>query len=415
MPRAGMVRRLSALRAALPLIIRAIVSAGLILLLGWVLGWQNQLGRLDPAFVIPWMLPVLLWRAWRLRHTVPSRRMDEAALTLIMLVTAQAALTLSSGAVVASVAAHLFAVTIAYLSCAAICQALAQIMRRHAVLRWGVPLASAVLWLVAAHLLLSWAYTPAAAQRGAKPAVMVTGLPLRWAGSADFADILSGESGDDIFLSTLEGLGPISLVDSLTDQPRVAGATWVLAHPRALAPQDMVAVDRHVRGGGRALIFADALSSWPAAHGFGDPRNAPITSLLTPLLDHWGVKLSAVAHGQGGEQWLHMVDAGVGAGVGAGLRLHSAGRFARWPSTCVSIGQAYALRCKIGRGEVVLVGDADLLYAPLWQPNGWDAAHLMKSDILPWAAGQIWGGEAGQAYLKPIWVSEPRRLDVSVH
>jgi hypothetical protein len=378
---------------------RPCAMAVLILLLGWVMGSQHQMGRLDPALVIPWMMPVLMWQAWRLRDAGRRRWLCEAALTLTALMGAQLILVAGAGAAAGIILPQLAVVLLAFAACMAASRALLRPMRWNLPLRCCIGIAASAVWLMTSHLILSWAYAPQVAGQQARPAVMVTGLPLRWSGSVNFADILSGQSSDDIFLTEIERLGPISLVDSLAEQPRNSGATWVLAHPLALTPQDMAAVDQHVRGGGRALIFADALSSWPAAHGFGDPRNAPITSLLTPLLDHWGVELAAVPHGHGGERWVRLPD--------AGLRLHSAGRFTRWPKGCAALGDAYILRCQIGQGQAVLVGDADLLFAPMWQSEGWDAAHLRKSDALPWTAQQIWGGDAGRRWLQPIWMKAP--------
>src|SRR3546814_20851510 len=116
---------------------------------------------------------------------------------------------------------------------------------------------------------------------------MLTSLPRRWAQGDDMAAMISQGADEDPALLRLEAAGPVQLVDSLADHVPPSGAALLLAHPPALAPRDLVAVDAFVRGGGRAVILADALSGWPARHPLGDPRNPPVTSLLTPLLDPW--------------------------------------------------------------------------------------------------------------------------------
>src|SRR3546814_4879137 len=117
---------------------------------------------------------------------------------------------------------------------------------------------------------------------------------------------------------------------------------------------DLVAIDAFVRGGGRAVVLADALSGWPARHPLGDPRNPPVTSLLTPLLQHWGLVLAAAPSA---DHEIQPVDV-----EGFRLRLVSAGRFARSSSQCQAFAGHNILRCPIGEGEAWLVGDAHLLF-----------------------------------------------------
>jgi len=196
-------------------------------------------------------------------------------------------------------------------------------------------------------------------------------------------------------LRRIEAAGPVRLVDSLIDHPPAPGGALLLAHPRALAPRELVAVDAFVRGGGRAVILADALSGWPARRPLGDPRNPPVTSLLTPLLDHWGVTLGAAPADEG-----RPLAADVG---GARLRLFSAGRFERFPAACRAYAGRRVVHCRIGDGEAWLVGDADLLFAPLWRAApGW-AAHLRRADTMEWLTARLWP-DAPRAILRPIWI-----------
>jgi hypothetical protein len=218
---------------------------------------------------------------------------------------------------------------------------------------------------------------------------------LRWSGGGDIAAMIAEGAKDDPALARLTAAGPVSLVDSLADHVPPPGGALLLAHPRALAPQELVAVDAFVRGGGRAVVLADALSGWPARHPLGDPRNPPVTSLLTPLLDHWGVTLAAAPAAEG---------AALPADVdGARLRLFSAGRFDRFPPQCQTFAGRRVARCPIGDGEAWLVGDADLLFAPLWRPLVPGADHLRRADTMEWLAARLWPG-AGTGLLRPLWI-----------
>ena len=262
-------------------------------------------------------------------------------------------------------------------------------------LSWLAGFLLVVGWFGAGHALLATLYRPASASAGASAVTMLTGLPLRWSASPSIAAMIAEGTNDDPALARLAAAGPVSLVDSLADHVPPPGGTLLIAHPRALAPQELVAIDAFVRGGGRAVVLADALSGWPARHPLGDPRNAPVTSLLTPLLDHWGVMLGAAP-----AQESKPLPADV---AGERLRLFSAGRLDRLPTACRAYADRRAAQCRIGQGEVWLVGDADLLFAPLWRPLVPGAYHLRQADTMEWLSARLWRG-AGNSLLHPLWI-----------
>src|SRR3546814_10581696 len=74
---------------------------------------------------------------------------------------------------------------------------------------------------------------------------MLTGLPLRWSGGGDIAAMIAKGSSDDPALARLTSAGPVSLVDSLVDHVPPPGGTLLLAHPRALAPRELVRSEEH--------------------------------------------------------------------------------------------------------------------------------------------------------------------------
>ena len=372
---------------------RALATAALILALAWFAGGQALLGRIDPALAVPSLLPPLLLLAGWQRADAAAARRRTLFLTLAILAAAQA----SFGWIFAGSAAWLqLALTlVAGAAAGMLADGLVQWRVRAKILPWLAGLVLTVSWFGAGHGLLATLYRPAAASAGAPAVVMLTGLPLRWSGSGDFASMISAGTADDPALARLEAAGPVLLVDSLVDPVPPPGAAVLIAHPRALAPRELIAIDLFVRSGGRAVVLADALSGWPSRHPLGDPRNPPVTSLLTPLLDHWGVTLAAAPAGR---QEAQAVDV-----EGARLRLFSAGHFERLPPTCRAFAGRRVAHCPIGEGEVWMVGDADLIFAPLWRPPVPAAAHLRPADTMEWLSAQLWPG-AGRALLHPLWI-----------
>jgi len=371
--------------------LRAAVAAVLLLALVWSVGGQSRLGRIDPALALPLMpLPALLLAWFQRREEWRVRRLAIAvSLCLLLVVQGALALVFSDRAPWL----QLGLVAIGWLAALLLADAMMQWRRRGRVLRLALAVLVTAGWFAGGHLLLAALYRSSVVS--GPPATMLTGLPLRWSGGSDLSAMLAQGTNDDPALTALDAAGPLRLVDSVVDNPPPPGGTLLLAHPRALAPKELVAIDAFVRDGGHAVILADALTSWPMRHPLGDPRNPPVTSLLTPLLDHWGVTLGPAPTG----------DPGIVSGDidGARLRLFSAGRFQALPPTCRAYADGHVARCRIGQGEVWLVGDADLLFAPLWQPDTPWATHLRKADSIEWLGARLWPDAVGAA-LQPLWI-----------
>ena len=189
---------------------------------------------------------------------------------------------------------------------------------------------------------------------------VVTALPLFWA-----------EAGG-------AGMGPVDApivtilrtrftVKPLDDPARLAesGARrLLLAQPRALRPDQMVAIDHWVRDGGTAVVMADPMLRWPSDLPLGDRRRAPSISLLEPILSHWGF---ASPDGVGTTEMRHFLPRD-----GRLLTLSGAQSWGRG---------GYVATRRIGAGRVILLGDADVLDDRLWlgdparplDPHGWVA------------------------------------------
>lgn len=363
----------------------------LTLALAWVAGGQVRLGRIDPALALPLLPMPLLILAWALRGEGAAGRARAMAIFIVILVAAQLGLAWTLAERTPWAQAVLIAAAAAV--GAPLADALIRLRRAGGVMRAVLALGFLFGGFVGGHALLAGLYR--AEPPAPTPVVIMTALPLRWSADGGIAEWIERGAPDDPALASLAASGSTRLIDSLVDSPVQRGEALFLAHPPALAPRELVAIDAFVRGGGHAVILADALSDWPPPHPIGDPRNPPITSLLTPLLDHWGVALAGVP---ADARRPLAVDQG-----GYRLALFSAGTFDRWPSTCRTLATGHILHCRIGAGDVWLVGDADLLFAPLWRASPEWASHLRRADTMEWLDARLRGGPA-RGWLRPIWI-----------
>jgi hypothetical protein len=143
------------------------------------------------------------------------------------------------------------------------------------------------------------------------------------------------------------------------------GAILILAQPRGLAREELVAIDAWVRAGGRALVFTDPELVWPSALPLGDPRRAPPIGLLDPLLSHWGLTMVSPA----------VTDAGPERTIKVGQSAVAVAWAGRWQTRnpgCTIESEGLIVDCRIEKGRVLLVADADLLDERLWQSSGTD-------------------------------------------
>ena len=198
---------------------------------------------------------------------------------------------------------------------------------------------------------------------GSQIAVM-TALPL-FGTSADPATILNGPDQRAAIIRTLSARYEVVPLARLDEESLASNHILILAQPRALSGQELVALDAWVRRGGRALVFTDPELLWPSDLPLGDPRRAPSIGLLDPLLAHWGLVLESA----------EMNDAGPKQSYDVGnmeIAVAWAGNWRVVKPGCRVEAERLIANCRIGKGHALLIADADMLDERLWQESGTD-------------------------------------------
>ncbi len=211
-------------------------------------------------------------------------------------------------------------------------------------------------------------------QTAAKPRIgLMTTLPLRWA-EGNMATVLDPGAKPSGAYNRLAERYRIDLIDKPEQLSRRKLDVLVLAQPRVFGPAELVNLDNWVKRGGKLLIFADPALAWESTYPLGDNRRPLFTSLLSPLFTHWGIELVLPMDGSKVDDVRK---------IGAfSLRMPTPGawqlRSASNDAAC-SISADYLLaNCEVGKGNALLVADADILDANLWQ--GTSARAFIGSD-----------------------------------
>lgn len=174
------------------------------------------------------------------------------------------------------------------------------------------------------------------------PLLLLTSLPIMF--NEDFT---LGGTGSPVLRklrSSYEVL-PISVTDA-GDLKK--GRLLLMAQPFAQTPENLVLLDRWVRDGGHVLLLADPLLEWPSKRPLGDLTRPPPMYADTGLLAHWGLKLEApeergIVVQQLGKHRVATVSPG------------------RLTGSCNMRDQGFDARCRIGKGEVTVIADADFV------------------------------------------------------
>jgi hypothetical protein len=172
--------------------------------------------------------------------------------------------------------------------------------------------------------------------------LLLTSLPLM------FGEDFSLKGGGSTALQRLQAryrVRPIS-VSSASELAR--GRLLLMAQPLAQTPENLVALDDWVRGGGRVLLLADPMLEWPSKRPLGDLLRPPPMFMDTGLLAHWGLRLDAPEQRGPATRTLG----------GFGQLTMSPGSLT---GACKISGDRLVAECRVGKGRATVVADADLL------------------------------------------------------
>lgn len=176
-------------------------------------------------------------------------------------------------------------------------------------------------------------------------------IPLYWGEQAAFGDALSGKGTAHWARAQLEARYVLRPLDTLSPEGLAGLDYLLLAQPRALSPEENVALDSWVREGGRLLLFADPLLTGESRFAIGDRRRPQDVILLSPILGHWGLRLEFDEDQPG--------DVAVTTGDPP-IPVNLPGRFVA-TGGCVTESDGVLARCSIGRGKVLALADAAVL------------------------------------------------------
>lgn len=219
-------------------------------------------------------------------------------------------------------------------------------------------------WLAAAALvagLALWAMQPRGAPPG-EPIGLFTTLPILWNEAPDIAAQLNDPAPPHWARAELTARGAIIPLDALAGTgaraPLDGLRRLVIAQPRPLSPDENVALDAWVRGGGRLLLLADPALTQHSDFAITDPRRPQAVALLSPILTRWGLELTFDESQPFGAR--------TQPGPEAALPYNLAGRWriAGPPAgggQCRALADALVVICTVGAGRVVAVADAAVL------------------------------------------------------
>ena len=190
------------------------------------------------------------------------------------------------------------------------------------------------------------------------PIGLFTTLPILWNEADDVAGLLNDSQPPHWARGELARRGAIVPLDALAGPkgygPLAPLSRLVIAQPRPLSPDENVALDDWVRGGGRLLLIADPALTEDSRYALGDPRRPQGVVLLSPILRRWGLDLQFDDVQQPGEREAEVMD--------LTMPVNLPGRFALTaPGSCHLWGDGLAASCTVGKGRVVALADAALL------------------------------------------------------
>ena len=163
-----------------------------------------------------------------------------------------------------------------------------------------------------------------------------------------FGSDLALEDAGSPLLQALETRYRVEAIATSSVGELARGRLLLMAQPLAQPAENLVALDQWVRGGGRLLLLADPLLEWTDPRALGDPARPPPMFADTGLLGHWGLALDAPERRGEIESSL----------AGEKAMMVSPGSLR---GDCALSADRIVARCAIGKGEAIIVADADFL------------------------------------------------------
>jgi hypothetical protein len=174
------------------------------------------------------------------------------------------------------------------------------------------------------------------------PLMLLTSLPLV------FPENFGLKGGGSATLTALERRYRVISVPTADAANLRQGRILLMAHAPAQTAEALVDLDNWVREGGRLVLLADPLLEWESERPLGDTLRPSPMFPDTGLLQHWGLRLDAPDERGPAQRRLgkhEVITVSPGALFGS----------------CAIARDRLAARCRIGKGEAVVIADADFL------------------------------------------------------
>ncbi|WAT19053.1 ABC transporter [Aurantiacibacter sp. MUD11] len=182
-------------------------------------------------------------------------------------------------------------------------------------------------------------------------------VPIYWGEAGGLDELISGDGQTHWAREVIAQHGEPVPLDYLSQEALAQHRNLLMAQPRGLSPEENVALDAWVRGGGRLLLFADPMMTGESRFHIGDRRRPQDVALLSPILAHWGLELSFDPAQAAG---LQLADH-----FGDPLPVNMRGEWryveAEADQPCNIPGDGLLAHCRLGAGQALLVADAAML------------------------------------------------------
>ena len=187
---------------------------------------------------------------------------------------------------------------------------------------------------------------------------LMTSLPIYWGEAADFRVLASGQGDLPWVRAALEERYDLQPLDSLVIEDEAVQENFdrlIIAQPRALSPQDNVAVDEWVNNGGRLLMVIDPLLTGSYSVPLGDPSHPVAVGLLPPVLERWGIGMRYDENQPFALRTIAVEGLEIPVAMAGEAHLLDSGS-----GTCSISHEGVLARCDVGQGRVTLLADAAL-------------------------------------------------------